>query len=198
MMQAFTDAMIDELRGKFTTHKPFPHLLIKNFLSETDAKTLVEALKNEQFEEKESDLFSFKQTQDLHYSGNKVIKEFVAMLESKEFAEFIKKISDIKVKRGALDLSGSLYEDTNYLLCHDDQLEDRKIAYILYLSDLGKNDGGALVLREDSKGKPSTVVKRYYPDFNSLILFQVSKQSWHEVEEVLGKKKRYAIGGWLR
>ncbi len=183
---------------QFESNSPFPHLLIEEFLSEKEAENLLKALKKEEFEEKESDLFSFKQTKDLHYSANRDIKEFVKMLESKEFSERIAKLTGIKVKKGAFDLAGSLYENKDYLLCHDDELEGRKIAYIYYLSeDFSEKEGGALALLEDDGGKPGKTARRYFPKWNSLMIFEVSKKSWHEVEEVIGKKKRYAIGGWL-
>ena len=64
--------------------------------------------------------------------------------------------------------------------------------------DFGEEDGGALALLADNKGKPGEVEKKYYPKWNSLILFEVSARSWHEVEEVIKDgKERYAIGGWL-
>lgn len=189
---------LNNLKKQFISNKPFPHLLIRNFLDEKEAKRLATALKKERFEEKDSDLFQFRQTQDLHYSKNREIKKFVKMLESRDFAEFIKEITGIKVKQGAFDLSGSLYMDTDYLLCHDDELEGRKIAYIYYLcGGFEEKDGGALILREDKNGRPDEIAKKYYPLFNSLVIFEVSRRSWHEVEEVMGKKKRYAIGGWL-
>lgn len=189
---------VDNNDKQFESNRPFPHLLIENFLSEEKAEKLLKALKKEEFEEKDSDLFQFRQTQDLHYSENKEIKEFVNMLESKEFSDKIKNITGINVKKGAFDLAGSLYIDTDYLLCHDDELEGRKIAYIYYLSeDFSEKDGGALALLEDNDGKPGKTSKRYYPKWNSLMIFEVSKKSWHEVEEVIGKKRRYAIGGWL-
>ncbi|MDO8564280.1 MAG: 2OG-Fe(II) oxygenase family protein [Nanoarchaeota archaeon] len=197
-MEFMNKVKVDELKKKFEKNSPFPHLVIDNFLNVEKVAKLALALKKEEFEEKDSDLFSFKQTQDLHYSENKEIKEFVGFLESQEFSDLVGGMTGIKVESGALDLFGSLYENTSYLLCHDDQLEDRKIAYIIYLGDnFNEDDGGALFLREDNKGKPGEIAQKYYPKFNSLVMFEVSKKSWHEVEEVIGKKKRYAIGGWL-
>lgn len=195
----FDDETMKLMKEDFLNNKPFPHLIIEDFLSEKEAKILQKALVSEEFELKDSDLFTFNQTQDLHFSNNEKIKSFVEFLESNDFSILIKEITGIKVEPGALDLFGSCYEDTHYLLCHDDQLEDRKIAYILYLSeDFEEKDGGALALLSDKKGEPDKIVKRYFPKFNSLIFFEVSKKSWHQVEEVMGKKKRYAIGGWLR
>jgi len=188
----------ESMKKKFIEGKPFAHLQIKNFLNADKLEKLSKAIKKESFEEKDSDLFSFKQTQDLHYSRDKTIKNFVEMLETDEFSNLMVKITGMKLKSGALDLFGSLYEDTDYLLCHDDQLEDRKVAYILYLGeDFKESDGGSLALLDDDKGKPGKISKKYYPEFNSLAFFEVSKKSWHLVEEVRSKKKRYAIGGWL-
>lgn len=188
-----------KMSGKFKKAKPFPHVLIENLLSEDDAKRLQSALQNEVFTEKDSDLFHLWQTSDLESAKQPTLQEFYSFLKSREFAEFMRRLTGIAVEPSALDVAGSLYKDTNYLLCHDDKVEDRKVAYIYYLSeDFGEDDGGALALLEDVKGKPGKVAKRYYPQWNSLMVFAVSSRSWHAVEEVIGKKSRYAIGGWLK
>ncbi|MEK6889205.1 MAG: 2OG-Fe(II) oxygenase family protein [Nanoarchaeota archaeon] len=188
---------IEDMNEEFNQNRPFKHVFITEFLKKEKAEELEKALKGEIFERKESDLFRFNQTYDLQDSDNAVILEFSEMLESKEFADFIGKIVGIDLGAGALDLFGSLYENTDYLLCHDDLLEDRKIAYLLYLSDLEEKDGGALTFLSDKNGEPGEVIKRYFPRFNGFMFFAVTSKSWHEVEEVIGNKKRYAIGGWL-
>jgi len=188
---------IIELHRQFMANKPFKHVVIRKFLKKERADELLKALRKEKFYEKESDLFSFKQTQDLHHTKNKTLMGFVELLTSREFSEFVMDVSGIKVQAGAFDLSGTLYESCDYLLCHDDELEGRKIAYIYYLSDLEEEDGGALAFLGDNSGKPGRVERMHYPEYNSLVFFEVSKESWHEVQEVLSKKKRYAIGGWL-
>ena len=44
-------------------------------------------------------------------------------------------------------MTGSKYEYTDTLLCHDDELEGRRIAFILYLvPHWKKEDGGGLDL----------------------------------------------------
>lgn len=190
---------IELLRKKFTEAKPYPHLVIENFLSEKDAERLAKAIRKEDFKEKDSDLFHLWQTSDLLETKDRDLKEMHSFVVSKEFSDFMKKITGLNVKPGVLDFAGSLYKDTNYLLCHDDRVEDRKIAYIYYLSeDFKEKEGGALALFDDNKGKPGKIVKKYSPKWNSLALFAVSTKSWHSVEEVIGKKDRYAIGGWLR
>jgi len=181
---------------QFVKNKPYKHIIINNFLSEKRAKDLLRALKKERFEEKDSDLFQFRQTQELKYSKNKVVKEFYRFFSSKEFLDLVGKITGKKLRKA--DMAGTLYIDTDYLLCHDDRLEGRKIAYVYYLSeDFKEKDGGAFVLLDSKNKKVNKAAKKYYPKWNSLLLFEVSKKSWHEVEEVVGNKKRYAIGGWF-
>ena len=176
--------------------KPFKHVLIENFLSKKDAKILLKELKKEKFELKESDLFNFKQTQELHFSKNKAILNFYKFFSGREFRKQVEEILRIKLN-GKIDMAGSLYEKTDFLLPHDDRLESRKAAYIYYLIGLNKKDGGDLAFFSSKKGKPWKIVKRFFPKENSLILFEVSKNSWHAVEEVLTSKKRYSFTGWF-
>ena len=186
---------VRKLKEEFIEAKPFPNLSIKNFLK--DHKLLFEAIKKEQFYKKDSDLFSFSQTNNLFYSKNPIMQSAVKLFSSQTFSSLISTISGIKLKPGALDVFGSLYEKTGYLLCHDDRVEDRKIAFILYLSTLAEKDGGALALYSNKGKHPYQKISSYSPIENSLFIFQVSNISWHEVEEVISNKKRYAIGGWL-
>ena len=188
---------ISLIKGKFRLNRPFKHVVIDNFLKENMAKELLNEIKREKFIEKESDLFSFKQTDDLYYSRNRRVKEFHSAMCSSEFFSFISFISGFKFK-GVFDMAGTLYESGDYLLCHDDELEVRKIAYVLYFSEnFNEEDGGNFTLFDSKNGKPFRAFKKYVPLFNRLLIFEVSKRSFHEVEENLSDKKRYAIGGWL-
>ncbi len=176
---------------------PFPHLIIPNFLKEQNAINLLKALKDEPFELKQSDLFTLYQTKDLISSNNPIIKKFRNYLSSKEFTTYLTQITKIKIIPNTIDMAGTIYTDSNYLLPHDDQLEKRKIAYIYYLSTLKKSDGGALAFYNSKHNQPTAIVKRTQPTFNTLILFPVSKKSFHEVEEVITNKQRIAISGWF-
>lgn len=186
------------MRKQFSAGKPFPHLMISDFLDEDKARELATALKREKFVKKEADLFQFSQTEDFKHSKNAVIKDFYKFVSSDEFSDLMSELTSLNLESGAIDLAGSLYEDTDYLLCHDDQLEDRKVAYILYLGeDFFEKDGGAFALLSNNKGRAGEIVEKHFPRYNGLMVFQVSKISFHQVEEVLSSKKRYAIGGWL-
>ena len=188
---------IKNLNKKFKKAKPFPHLVIHNFLNPKKALIILKEIKKERFIEKESDLFQFKQTNDLFFSKNKIIKEFNQAFLSWEFFNLIAKMTDSNFK-GTLDMAATLYKSADYLLPHDDKLEGRKIAYVLYLSkNIKEKNGGSFVLYNSKNRRPTTMAKKIPPVFNSLLLFQVSQISFHEVEENISNKKRFAIGGWL-
>ncbi len=187
----------EKFRKEFLTNKPFPHLELKDFLSEKKAIEVLKALSREKFFNKEADLFKFSQTNDLGSTKNKVMKEFVQFLYSKEFIDFMQKMTGFKFKN-KVNVAGTLYQNTDYLLCHDDELEGRKIAYLFYLTNLGDDDGGSLNLMKSSvDGMPSGIARKIIPKFCSFAFFEVSSISFHEVEEVITDKQRIAIGGWF-
>jgi len=96
-------------------------------------------------------------------------------------------------------------------LCHDDELEGRRIAYILYLVDddwssAGNNihltnigvflvlvlflneflDGGTLDLfNVDERNQPDTIVTSLCPQWNSFAFFTVTPTSFHQVILIL-------------
>ena len=70
------------------------------------------------------------------------------------------------------------------LLCHDDELEGRRVAYILYLvdEDWNSEDGGGLDLfNVDSNGQPDKITATVQPEWNSLAFFAVTPTSFHQV-----------------
>lgn len=85
-------------------------------------------------------------------------------------------------------------------MCHDDELEGRRIAFIMYfVKDWSEKDGGTLDLFDrDQNGDPKEIVKKLVPKTNSLAFFPVTEKSFHQVAEVLTKdKERLSIGGWF-
>ena len=87
------------------------------------------------------------------------------------------------------------------LLCHDDHLEGRRVAYILYFVDeaWSADDGGALDLFDtDAAGYPTGIATSLVPAWNTLALFPVSSVSFHQVAEVVSDDKiRLSISGWF-
>uniref|UniRef100_A0ABI0P0H6 Prolyl 3-hydroxylase OGFOD1 n=1 Tax=Bos taurus TaxID=9913 RepID=A0ABI0P0H6_BOVIN len=86
------------------------------------------------------------------------------------------------------------------LLCHDDELEGRRIAFILYLvPPWDASLGGTLDLFSvDEHFQPKQIVKSLIPSWNTLVFFEVSPVSFHQVSEVLSEEKsRLSISGWF-
>lgn len=188
---------ITRLRQRFVGNKPFPYLELRDFFHKKKAKDLHTALLDEEFTLKESDLFTFLQTADLVSTANPVLSAFHALLRSPSFVTYLMSLTGLPLQHGRLDMSGAVYQDTHHLLCHDDQLDDRRLAYTYYLSTLKSSDGGGLHLYGQRKKIPATIVKNILPRFNSLVIFAVSPLSFHEVGEVVATKDRISISGWF-
>ena len=66
--------------------------------------------------------------------------------------DFLKNVTGINLSPDKIDMTSSKYEYTDYLLCHDDDIqgdeEGRRIAFIYYLvpENWCEDDGGALDL----------------------------------------------------
>lgn len=186
---------VNEIKKKFANAKPFPHLVLKDFFLKDKLKKVLEEIHKEDYVERNSDLFQFRQSSDLLEINNQILKEFYLFFSSKEFRDYISNITNINLN--AIDMSAFIYSQTDYLLPHDDQLEGRKIAYVVNLSDFKRKDGGRLQLFSSKDTKPGKIIKSYSPEFNNFVLFQVSKISFHQVEEILGRKERISLAGWF-
>lgn len=104
-------------------------------------------------------------------------------LYSPAFRAWITSVTGI-VTNDTVDMSCAIYSDTSYLLCHDDDLSERRIAYIIYFvsEEWGMEDGGTLDLYgADGEGRPTDVMKRMVPAWNSFAMFAVSPISHHQV-----------------
>ncbi|KAK5873922.1 hypothetical protein PBY51_018920 [Eleginops maclovinus] len=178
---------------------PFPHCIIRNFLSsESFVDNLQRELMQLNFHEKSNDLYKFKQSDDL----KKRTDPHIAGLRSALFGPFrswLGEVLGVELET-TVDISCAKYEYTDVLLCHDDELEGRRVAFILYLVPPWENsDGGTLDLfTTDSHLQPECVVKSLVPSLNTLVLFEVSPVSFHQVSEVLTEDKcRLSLSGWF-
>ncbi|XP_074522545.1 prolyl 3-hydroxylase OGFOD1 [Halichoeres trimaculatus] len=178
---------------------PFPHCIIRNFLSsETFVENLQKELLGLSFHEKSNDLYKFKQSDDLR----RRTEPHIAGLRAALFGPFRSWLGEVlgAELESTVDISCAKYEHTDVLLCHDDELEGRRVAFILYLvPPWQSSDGGTLDLyTTDSNLQPQNVVKSLVPSLNTLILFEVSPVSFHQVSEVLTQDKcRLSLSGWF-
>ncbi|XP_068172031.1 prolyl 3-hydroxylase OGFOD1 [Antennarius striatus] len=179
--------------------QPFPHCIIRNFLS---SEAFVENLQRELlelgFHNKSNDLYKFQQSDDL----KKRTEPHISVLRTVLFGCFrswLGEVLGVELET-TVDVSCARYEYTDVLLCHDDELEGRRVAFILYLvPPWQSSDGGTLDLYStDSNLQPQTIMKSLVPSLNTLVLFEVSPVSFHQVSEVLTQDKhRLSLSGWF-
>ena len=185
---------INEIKNNFKASKPYPNFALSAFFNSSRLLKLRNEIIQEKFEKIEKDLFSLSHTKDLASSENKAIRDFHSFLSSKEFVLFMENLTGEKLSC-RIDMQSHIMEQGDYLLFHDDVVEGRSIAYIIYLETLNTRDGGKLRLYDVKK--PLHPVKEIVPTFNTFACFKVSSKSLHDVEEVKSKKQRLTIGGWF-
>ncbi|KAF6078903.1 2-oxoglutarate and iron dependent oxygenase domain containing 1 [Phyllostomus discolor] len=178
---------------------PFLHCVIPNFIpSPNFLEGLQKELLNLDFHEKYNDLYKFQQSDDL----KKRREPHICALRKVLFEDFRAWLSDVsKIDlESTIDMSCAKYEFSDALLCHDDELEGRRIAFILYLVPPWDGSlGGTLDLYDvDEHFQPKQIVKSLVPSWNTLVFFEVSPVSFHQVSEVLSEdKSRLSISGWF-
>lgn len=83
----------------------------------------------------------------------------------------------------------------DFLRSHSDDVKNRRIALVIYLSpDWESRFGGALVVTDRNDDEV-----RIDPGFNSVVIFDVVAETTHLVEPIraeAGDRARFTIGGW--
>lgn len=189
------------------SNEPFNHKILSNAFKPKFARKVRRKLlkyyndSKIDFSLKSSDLFSFYQSKDLVSYINKGYRIIDKVYKIFTKSSFISKFSKLVGYDLApsIDIFASAYTNTNYLLCHDDRLESRSIAFIYYLTpeNWSSSDGGNLQLFNSSGFKPTSLNTQIPPNFNSLAFFEVSDKSFHQVQEVTSNKIRLSLTGWF-
>ncbi|XP_076632145.1 prolyl 3-hydroxylase sud1 [Colletes latitarsis] len=192
----FSDIKKDNLE---VISNPYRICKISNFLCNED---FMDEIKNELLDVKSRrnsiDLYQFEQTSDLANIDTKNLKLLYETFQT-DLAMWMERNTKIELNK-KISMSSACYSDTDYLLCHDDNMGDRRIAFILYLSkNWTAEDGGALDLFDtDKNGLPRNVIKSLIPEYNSLVFFEVVDNSYHQVAEITSPdKSRWSINGWF-
>ena len=175
---------------------PFPHVVVRNFLDSPTLDLAIDALAGLEYDFKESDLFSYwasVELTDVNHPAINIIRDDLGdQTWRKKVAE------SFKVKKlSSIDMAAYVYGLGDFLLPHDDQVEGRIIAYSLHLTpEITDKMGGALnIFKADKNGK-SKLADSLIPEYNSLIMFEVSDRSWHEVNEIVMDIQRLTVTGW--
>lgn len=178
--------------------KPFRVCRISNFIKEKKfLKNLINELKQLNYERQSLDLYQFSRSDDLSDAPSNHIQTLYKSFQT-DLALWMERNTDIKLNTN-ITMSSACYLETDYLLCHDDNMIDRRIAFVLYLSEgWTEEHGGALDLFDtDERGSPRNVVKSLFPEYNSLVFFEVANNSYHQVAEVNKDECRLSINGWF-
>ncbi|MCS5648964.1 MAG: 2OG-Fe(II) oxygenase [Dehalococcoidia bacterium] len=176
--------------------RPFPHVIVRNFLDSPTLDLAIDALAGLEYDFKESDLFSYWasiELTDINHPAINILRDDLGdEIWRKKVAE------SFKVKQlSSIDMSAYVYGLGDFLLPHDDQVEGRIIAYSLHLTpEITEEMGGALnIFKADKEGK-SKLADSIIPEYNSLIMFEVSDRSWHQVSEIVADIQRLTVTGW--
>ncbi|XP_035223894.1 prolyl 3-hydroxylase OGFOD1-like [Stegodyphus dumicola] len=183
--------------GAKIVNEPFTCCVLPNFIKSDD---YLIKLRNDisrlEMDDKVNDLYQFKQSKDL----GSCLSQSVSVLKKllyEDCLEWMKKVTNIDLM-DKIDMSCSLYSYTDHLLCHDDELEGRRIAFIFYLvPKWEESDGGRLDLFANDNGQPTEICTSFIPLWNNFIFFEVSPVSFHQVSEVLSDKTRISVSGWF-
>ncbi|XP_050499772.1 prolyl 3-hydroxylase OGFOD1 isoform X1 [Diabrotica virgifera virgifera] len=180
--------------------EPFKVCVINKFINNEDVLDNVRQEFNElDWNMRNMDLYEFFQSKDLKYLSSDYINAIFNFLKG-EAMEWVANLTGYSLTH--ISATCSLYSNTDYLLVHDDQREDRMVAFVLYLT--GKNGwneskGGALQLFNKSEtDQPQVCVRNIFPANNQLVLFPVTSDSYHQVAEVTTIDDcRLSINGWF-
>lgn len=175
---------------------PYPNVIVRDFLDESTLDLVIDALAGLEYDFKESDLFSYWASIELteidHPAINILRDDLGDEIWRKKVAEAFssKPLSSI-------DMAAYVYGLGDFLLPHDDQVEERIIAYSLHLTpEITEEMGGSLQIFDIDESNTSKLVDSIIPEYNSLIMFEVSKHSWHQVGEILQDIQRLTVTGW--
>ena len=183
---------------------PFPLCVIQDAFQDSFLHSLKSSLLEQPFGRKSNDLYSFVQTKDLKGCQDPFLSQFREIIYSPQMIAFVSSLVGIPLSSSVIDLAGQQYFPGDYLLCHDDRLDSRKIAFICYLVDpdgWDEEDGGSLDLFHSlpQQDKPTSEIGyQLFPKWNHFAFFEVTKKSFHQVAENISSKGRIriSIAGW--
>jgi Rps23 Pro-64 3,4-dihydroxylase Tpa1-like proline 4-hydroxylase len=182
------DRLADELRDRFVTAEPYPHVVIDDFMPESVAEDLLE-----EFEKTEQDWKHYH-----HYNERKLAltdleqmpprtRELFSELQSQRTLEFVMKLSGIRDLISDPDLEGAgmhMVTPGGFLNVHTDFLThtkrrswSRHINLLLYLNKDWKEEwNGNLELWD---GDLEHCVQSVAPAFNRCVIFNTLEKSYH-------------------
>ena len=193
---------IDKLKkalNKFSLIKPFPYVIIDNFLNFNLAKKIEKnfPLHNDKKLWSYKNYCEIKKATDNWNMFPSEAYQLLSILNSHDFLEIIRKKIKLKnlypdygLNGGGFHImgeKGKLNPHLDYVI-HPKLNLMRKFNLIIFFNLKWKQiNGGELCLYEknfQNKKLPGKLVKKIEPKFNRAVLFDTSLNSWHGVNEV--------------
>ena len=187
---------IEVIANEYSTLRPFPHIVIDNFLDKNIAEYL-----HSQFPKMNAmpnifkEPMSYKgQLSDIDGKWPKFSRIF-ELLQSNEFRSIVSKITGIKdLVHDPILAGGGLHQSPNsgFLDIHVDanfhpvnKQMHRRVNLIIYVNKSWNSSwGGNLEIWSDLNGKPNKLIHSIEPKFNRAVIFSTSRISWHGVSPV--------------
>ena len=192
----------------FNKGRPFPHVIIDNFLKNKIAKKIEKEFPK--FTDKELHEYrnycEIKKSTNLWNLFQPTTYQLISILNSSEFTNNIKKklkmknlYSDPGLNGGGLHImgkGGKLNPHLDYVI-HPKLKIKRKINLIIFVTSNWKDKNGGEICffekNKKNKNMPGEMVKKIVPKFNRAILFDTSMHSWHAVSKILTTNIRKSI-----
>lgn len=205
------------LKREYNAGIPYNHCIVPSLCNDRVLRHVRrEIIENFDATYKETDLFKMLQTVDLAnidgLDGDKKanIPHLFALRDaiySKGFRDFVSDVTGCGQLSDTTDCACNIHPAGGHLLCHDDVIGDRRVSYIIYLTDPDEgwteDDGGALELYPEDPEKamvpypiPTTTA---LPVWNTMAMFKVEAgKSFHSIQEVMSSvKPRMSLQGWF-
>lgn len=191
---------LNKLKNKYNLSKPFPHIIIDDFLDKKYFRLIQKELKK--FDKQKGQSFNSLVEKEKWISKNtglpKYIKSLVKELNGKKWLSYLKKFSEIDDLCATLSGNSELanYHEMKhggYLGPHVDHSSDPKTEYphvmniIIYLSDnWKKNWGGGTELYNFNGTKK---IKKINYKANRAVIFLHTPYSFHAVSKIKKRSK---------
>jgi len=118
--------------AEFAAGTPFPHLSVRDVLPDALLLAVRDEILAGPLFAKRNDLYDFSQSDALRLSASPATRALCATLYAPAFRAWISAVTGIETDP-TVDISAAVYGPGAHLLCHDDDLESRRVAFILYL-----------------------------------------------------------------
>lgn len=186
------------LERRWQRAQPFPHIVLQSTIDEAACAALTEALDHESAERLAGEIYEVMATG--HDFEHPTLTALTDELQSADVLEAVGTITGKPVT--TVKARGYAFSAGHYLLPHADRDTDalRQVAFAIYVAVSPHLEGGELELFdcqvELGQVFATEPAGRIAPAVGTLVLFDVSDRSLHQVREVI-VGTRASISGWF-